>query len=146
MTFLIIDYSINCFLYLNLRIHLHFTGLHVNIKTNSANLNKRVFIATKIFNLKKRCTNLYCTSWFLAKVSRIHKTKEFLHKQKRIEIHNWRHILSKSSKDFLFTNLFAFVEFFIKTHKCNSLMNNKSIISQRSQNNLKIASLTYLMD
>ena len=42
----------------------------------------------KIFNPDKWCINLYCTSWFLAKVSQIHKPKKFQHKQKRIKIHN----------------------------------------------------------
>ena len=36
--------------------------------------------------------------------------------------------MSKSSKGFLITNLIAFVELYIKMHKCNSLMNNRRIV------------------
>ena len=36
--------------------------------------------------------------------------------------------MSKSSIGFLLTYLIAFVELYIKTHKCNSLMNNRRIV------------------
>ena len=61
-----------------------------NSKANWISISIPLFFdyIPKIFNPEKRCTNLHCTSLFLAKVSRIHETKEFWHKQKRIETHN----------------------------------------------------------
>ena len=84
----------------------------------------------------------------MPKVSQIHKTKEFRHKQKIIKMHNLRHILEYvkiKQNYFLLIYLIAFVELYIKTHNCNSLMNNRRIVVVNIQNNSKIASLTYLM-
>ena len=64
----------------------------------------------------------------MAKVSRIHKTKEFRHKQKRIEIAIKTLIEICQNQAKILTYLIAIVELYIKVHKCNSLMNNIRIV------------------
>ena len=66
----------------------------------------------------------------LAKVSRILETKEFRHKKRESRYTIKGALLLKYVKinQRFSTYLIAFVELYIKTHKCNSLMNNRRIV------------------
>ena len=81
----------------------------------------------RIFNPEER---LYCTSSFLEKCLEFTKLKrsDINKRELRYTIKGTYWIMSKSSKGFLLTYLIAFVELYIKMHKCNSLINNRRIV------------------